>query len=171
MATTTNFGWTTPDNTDLVKNGALAIRTLGSAIDTSLGSAWTSYTPSFTNFTLGNGTVAAYYKQIGKTVLGYISIVFGSTTAITGTPGFSIPVAHSTDYVSNPDVGYGRYVDDNTGTGYRGFTDIDLTNDNFRPFIDNVAATYATLGVITTTIPFTWTTSDRLELNFLYEGV
>jgi hypothetical protein len=36
MATTTNFGWTTPDNTDLVKNGALAIRTLGSAIDTSL---------------------------------------------------------------------------------------------------------------------------------------
>lgn len=36
MATTTNFGWNTPDNTDLVKDGALAIRTLGSAIDTSL---------------------------------------------------------------------------------------------------------------------------------------
>lgn len=37
MATTTNFGWSTPDNTDLVKDGALAIRTLGSAIDTSMG--------------------------------------------------------------------------------------------------------------------------------------
>jgi hypothetical protein len=36
MANTTNFGWETPDNTDLVKDGALAIRTLGSAIDTSL---------------------------------------------------------------------------------------------------------------------------------------
>ena len=36
MATTTNFGWNTPDNTDLVKDGALAIRTLGSAIDTSM---------------------------------------------------------------------------------------------------------------------------------------
>lgn len=36
MATTTNFGWTTPDNTGYVKDGALAIRTLGSAIDTSL---------------------------------------------------------------------------------------------------------------------------------------
>lgn len=35
MATTTNFGWTTPDNTALVKNGASAIRTLGSSIDTS----------------------------------------------------------------------------------------------------------------------------------------
>ena len=35
MATTTNFGWTTPDDTDLVKDGASAIRTLGSGIDTS----------------------------------------------------------------------------------------------------------------------------------------
>ena len=35
MATTTNFGWTTPDNTNLIKNGASDIRTLGSAIDTS----------------------------------------------------------------------------------------------------------------------------------------
>jgi hypothetical protein len=36
MATTTNYNWTTPDDTDLVKDGAAAIRTLGSSIDTSL---------------------------------------------------------------------------------------------------------------------------------------
>ena len=36
MATTTNFGWTTPNDTDLVKDGASAIRTLGSSIDTSM---------------------------------------------------------------------------------------------------------------------------------------
>jgi hypothetical protein len=34
MATTTNYGWTTPNDTDLVKDGAAAIRTLGSSIDT-----------------------------------------------------------------------------------------------------------------------------------------
>ena len=34
MATTTNYGWETPDDTDLVKDGAAAIRTLGSSIDT-----------------------------------------------------------------------------------------------------------------------------------------
>jgi hypothetical protein len=34
MATTTNYGWDTPDDTDLVKDGAAAIRTLGSSIDT-----------------------------------------------------------------------------------------------------------------------------------------
>lgn len=33
MATTTNYGWTTPNDTDLVKDGAAAIRSLGSAID------------------------------------------------------------------------------------------------------------------------------------------
>lgn len=36
MPTTSNFGWTTPADTDLVKDGALAIRTLGNGIDTSM---------------------------------------------------------------------------------------------------------------------------------------
>jgi len=34
MATTTNYGWVTPDDTSLVKDGAAAIRTLGSSVDT-----------------------------------------------------------------------------------------------------------------------------------------
>lgn len=36
MATTTSFGWQTPDDTNLVKDGAAAIRTLGNSIDTSM---------------------------------------------------------------------------------------------------------------------------------------
>ena len=36
MATTTNYSWTTPDDTALVKDGASAIRTLGSSVDTTL---------------------------------------------------------------------------------------------------------------------------------------
>jgi hypothetical protein len=36
MATSPNFNWPEPDNTDLVKNGALAIRTAVDAIDASL---------------------------------------------------------------------------------------------------------------------------------------
>jgi len=34
MASTTNYNWVTPDDTALVKDGAAAIRTLGSSIDT-----------------------------------------------------------------------------------------------------------------------------------------
>lgn len=36
MATSTNYGWTEPNDTDYVKNGALAMRTLGNAIDTTV---------------------------------------------------------------------------------------------------------------------------------------
>ena len=35
MPTTSNFGWTTPADTDLVKDGAAAIRTLGNGVDAS----------------------------------------------------------------------------------------------------------------------------------------
>ena len=36
MATTTNYGWTTPDDTAYVKNGAQAMRTIGSSVDSTL---------------------------------------------------------------------------------------------------------------------------------------
>lgn len=36
MATSPIYNWPEPDNTDLVKNGALAIRTMGNAIDTTM---------------------------------------------------------------------------------------------------------------------------------------
>jgi hypothetical protein len=37
MATSPLFGWQEPDDVDLVKDGAAAMRTLGNAIDTSMG--------------------------------------------------------------------------------------------------------------------------------------
>lgn len=39
MATTTNYSWSTPDDTGLVKDGASNIRTLGSSVDTTLFTA------------------------------------------------------------------------------------------------------------------------------------
>jgi len=36
MATTTNFGWSTPDDSANVKDGAAAIRSLGTAVDTTV---------------------------------------------------------------------------------------------------------------------------------------
>jgi hypothetical protein len=53
MATSPIYSWPEPDNTDLVKNGALAIRTLGNAIDTTMG----TMTPKST-FT-AKGSIAA----------------------------------------------------------------------------------------------------------------
>jgi hypothetical protein len=39
MATTTNYSWTTPNDSDPFRNGASAMRTLGSSVDTTLFTA------------------------------------------------------------------------------------------------------------------------------------
>ena len=36
MATSPNYGWTEPDDSDYLKEGADAIRTMGNAIDTTV---------------------------------------------------------------------------------------------------------------------------------------
>jgi hypothetical protein len=78
MPTTTNFGWTTPADTDLVKDGAAAIRTLGSNIDTSL-------------VDLKGGTTGQYLQKNSGTDLDYVwanvsagGMTLLSTTTLSG---------------------------------------------------------------------------------------
>lgn len=47
MATTPNYSWPTPDNTDLVRDGAEAIRDLGNAIDATLNGLPSAAPPHF----------------------------------------------------------------------------------------------------------------------------
>ena len=66
MATTTNYGWTTPDNTALVKDGAAAIRTLGSSIDSTLKTQIDAQIPKSTITTKGDlivGTGSGTYVR------------------------------------------------------------------------------------------------------------
>jgi hypothetical protein len=74
MATTTNYGWTTPDDTALVKDGAAAIRTLGSSIDTTtknlnpsttLGDIEYRSSTANTNTRLGIGTTGQVLTVAG----------------------------------------------------------------------------------------------------------
>jgi hypothetical protein len=74
MATTTNYSWDTPDDTDLVKDGAAAIRTLGSSIDTTtkalnpsttLGDIEYRSSTANTNTRLGIGTTGQVLAVVG----------------------------------------------------------------------------------------------------------
>ena len=74
MATTTNYGWTTPDDTALVKDGAAAIRTLGSSVDTTtknlnpsttLGDIEYRSSTANTNTRLGVGTTGQVLTVAG----------------------------------------------------------------------------------------------------------
>jgi hypothetical protein len=74
MATTTNYSWETPDDTDLVKDGAAAIRTLGSSVDTTtkalnpsttLGDIEYRSATANTNTRLGIGTTGQVLAVVG----------------------------------------------------------------------------------------------------------
>ena len=78
MATTTNFGWETPDDTDFVKDGAAAMRTLGNSIDTSL-------------VDLKGGTSGQMLTKASNTDLDYAWVTpqIGDITAVTAGTGLT----------------------------------------------------------------------------------
>lgn len=78
MATTTNFGWETPDDTDLVKDGAAAMRTLGNSIDTSF-------------VDLKGGTSGQMLTKASNTDLDYTWVTpeIGDITAVVAGTGLS----------------------------------------------------------------------------------
>jgi hypothetical protein len=92
MATTTNYGWTTPDNTALVKDGASAIRTLGSSVDTTvkaLSPGTTAgdvdyYTSSTAKARLGIGTTGQLLTVSGG-VPAWTTVSTGGMTLISTT--------------------------------------------------------------------------------------
>jgi hypothetical protein len=90
MATTTNYGWDTPDDTDLVKDGAAAIRTLGSSVDTTtkalnpsttLGDIEYRSATANTNTRLGIGTTGQVLTVSGG-VPSWATAASGSMTTL-----------------------------------------------------------------------------------------
>jgi len=87
-----------------IGNGAIITRHLGASGVLQIpqanlaGLTWTTWTPTFTNFTLGNGTVVARYVQIGKTTHFSISILLGSTSSILGSVSISLPFNVQANY-------------------------------------------------------------------------
>jgi hypothetical protein len=188
MATTTNFGWETPDDTDLVKDGAAAIRTALGGVDTSFvdlkggttgqvlakatntdldfiwadkGSTWTTWTPTLTNITLGNGTVTARYQQLGKTVSIYFKFLLGSTSAVSGNPTITLPVNSVYENIAP------AYIQDAGTNNYYGIFTVNGGTGTF--VMQNVAGTYPSFAGISSTVPMTWTTNDYLYSNISYE--
>ena len=53
---------------------------------------WTAFTPTWTNLTVGNGTVNAAYTTFGKTCTFYVSFALGSSSSI-GDASMNFPVA------------------------------------------------------------------------------
>jgi hypothetical protein len=111
MATTTNYGWTTPDDTALVKDGAAAIRALGTSIDTTVfnnASGTLSATVIDAKGDLIAGTAA---DTVGRLAVGAdFSMVQALATETTGLQYASELVSFTptwTASVTNPVLGNG----------------------------------------------------------------
>jgi len=137
----------------------------GAATGLEWAGTYTTYTPTFVNFTLGNGTAVGRYLQIGKVVLVEIKVTLGSTSSMGTDPYILLPVnaAMTTSVQANvtlQDAGTGEYV----GAAGNPF------NDSLRLFAVGASGSYANYVLITPTIPFTWATNDIFSIKATYEA-
>jgi len=168
--TTTNNGWTYPTSTDLVTNGATAIQTLATGIDTSTGKgliAWQTYSPTLSGgWANGNGTYGyAAYAKLGKLVFFSVDFTIGSTTTKGTTLTLSLPVtANSTATMSNL-----RGIASIGGTIYD-LTFFGASTSTITGAAYNSAGTYTVRTGITATVPGTWATGDIVRVQGFYEA-
>jgi hypothetical protein len=135
MATTTNYGWTTPDDTALVKDGAAAIRTLGTSVDTTtkalnpsttLGDIEYRSSSANTNTRLGIGSTGDVLTVTG-------GVPVWAAPAAPGTPAFVGCMLYSST---------GQVIANNTITAVA-FSDTDyIDTDAFHdPSVNNTRIT------------------------------
>lgn len=156
-------GADTPARLAVGANDLLLTAASGEATGLKYTGAWTTYTPTYTNLTIGNGTVTARYCQIGKVVVVFWSLTWGSTTSTGSYPFVSLPIATvNAGYVA------GNMTQLKLGTGFfLGSTYIDNTGMLLMPTVTN--GNYAIDGITGATSPATWVTGDSWTTTATYQ--
>lgn len=132
---------------------------------------WQSYTPSTSGLTIGNGTLAGEYCQIGKTVFFRLRFTLGSTSAVTGNVTCSLPVAGSTPGGSGKfSVGNVRFYDSSAGLMPAIGTVILTGASTATVTATRTSGTYADDVALSSTVPFTWATGDEFKIYGYYEA-
>lgn len=132
--------------------------------------AWQSWTPTFTNLTVGNGALSAKYTQVGKVVTARIDLVLGTTSSVSGAVNFTLPVTS----VSLPGTATTQTIGDvefyNAGsTLTRGWVSWVSTTSS-QILVNNAAGTYVTQTTLSSTVPYTWANSMEIHLYITYEA-
>ena len=178
MATTTNYSWSTPDNTAYVKDGASAIRTLGSSVDTTLFTALGGTYPGLRLIkkqTIGSGiTSVTVTGAFSATYEKYKIVVTGGSASANNTT-FTLTLGSTTtnynwvlDYNGYATTGGQLKGSSATGHGYAGnanvdgiCVDIDVTNAFlskqtwFNNFYSDLANTGIVSGFLNNTTSYT----------------
>lgn len=135
------------------------------------GGSYSAYTPTWaasgTQPVLGNGTLAGRFVQFGKLVHFYIHVVAGTTTTFgTGSYTFGLPVTGAS--VAGSPLGP-AYALDSSASVFAYAAAIYATTATFNV---QQPATWPT-GIANSfgqTAPWTWATSDTLDISGTYEA-
>jgi hypothetical protein len=154
----------TPARLAVGANDLLLTAASGEATGLKYTGAWTTFTPTWQNVTIGNATNNGKYCQIGKIVFVKIVFRFGSTTSFTGVVSVNNPIAGT-----GATGGYqsGIQILDAGTVYYLGFTNVGTGSAEM--LIANVAGTYPQLAQVNATVPMTWATNDEIVLSYWYE--
>jgi len=125
--------------------------------------AWSSWTPTTSGITIGNGTLVAKYTKLGKTVNFNLKFVFGSTSAITGTPVFSPPVAAADTHNAL------QAIVEDSGTALL-CAIATLVAGNIYVYAAGAATSYVSQTNMSATVPMTWAAGDVLYINGTYQA-
>lgn len=131
-----------------------------------VGGVWKSWTPTFTNVVVGNGTVDAKYTVIGKTIICRISFILGSTSSVSGVVNFSLPfTALNTvgQYVGS------SYAERNGSFGANCFLQL-TSSTTINLVAQKVDGTYSQNWNTGATVPFVWANTDYFKGEFFYEA-
>jgi len=135
------------------------------AADLNAIGTWTSFTPVWTNLTVGNGTQIAEYCKINEIVFWRVQLVFGSTTSISSTVYIDFPFPADSNQLGA--VGGSVTLDDDTSTDYYGSL-YRSTTDRARVISYAVNGSSISWASTNATTPFTWTTDDKLHIEDFY---
>ena len=137
--------------------------TFASKTSVSAFGAWTNWTPSFSNWSIGNATFKCTQMQIGRLVAIRFRIVMGSATTYSGSLVMTgMPAGVWTG--SERQTASCAYQDTSLGNTYNGACE--LQGSNLKLY--NAAAT-ARSDVASTT-PFSWASGDWLFGSMVYEA-
>ena len=154
----------TPAITSVGANNTLLTADSTAATGIKWAGAWTTWTPTIANLSIGNGVVTARYARIGNTVAFSFKVDFGSTTTVSGSPNFTLPInAASTAalFLNIVDAGVTNYY------GEGGIYSFDGSKVFCNAF--NSSGTYLTNASWSATVPFTWGTGDYFTISGTYE--
>lgn len=138
----------------------------------SSGSGWAyqTYSPTWTNLTVGNGTLVARYQQTGKNLYIRIELTFGTTTTVSGSIGVSLPVTAVSSYTNlGSTIGWANYFDSSASAQYQG-RPVYASTTTAQLQSSTVAATLVrTDGAVNASTPMTWALGDILMVFMLLE--